>query len=198
MENKIPKKNQFTKLTLEELETLYFNDLYIPYHELLRTDCWDKKRSDILDRDKFRCQNCQSFNAYYNKYNELVWGFFEMIIWEDLEGNIRFSTPEKPTHKPDKEYQIHIHHKRYVKNRYPWEYENEDLITLCHHCHLKTHKENEIPVFDENGKEMVSYEPCDRCNGKGNLSIYNYVQGGICFKCRGLGININLIDKKLK
>lgn len=30
---------------------------------------------------------------------------------------------------------LHVHHLRYVKNHEPWEYQDEDLITLCESCH---------------------------------------------------------------
>lgn len=36
-------------------------------------------------------------------------------------------------------YRLHVHHKRYIKNKEPWEYEDEDLITLCQHCHWQEH-----------------------------------------------------------
>jgi 5-methylcytosine-specific restriction endonuclease McrA len=35
----------------------------------------------------------------------------------------------------DGETTLHIHHVRYIKGNKPWEYENEDLITLCEYCH---------------------------------------------------------------
>lgn len=33
----------------------------------------------------------------------------------------------------------------------------------------------------------VEFEPCDRCNGRGDIPKYNHVQDGICFKCEGDG-----------
>jgi 5-methylcytosine-specific restriction endonuclease McrA len=32
-----------------------------------------------------------------------------------------------------------VHHKKYLTNRLPWEYDNDDLITLCDECHAKEH-----------------------------------------------------------
>lgn len=34
---------------------------------------------------------------------------------------------------------LEVHHKRYIKGRYPWEYKDDDLITLCEICHAKEH-----------------------------------------------------------
>lgn len=30
---------------------------------------------------------------------------------------------------------LHIHHKAYEKGKYPWEYDNKYMITLCESCH---------------------------------------------------------------
>ena len=30
---------------------------------------------------------------------------------------------------------LHVHHKRYIKGLKPWEYDDDDLITLCERCH---------------------------------------------------------------
>lgn len=35
----------------------------------------------------------------------------------------------------DSESTLHVHHKRYVKGRMPWEYDNRDLVTVCENCH---------------------------------------------------------------
>lgn len=32
-----------------------------------------------------------------------------------------------------------VHHKRYLSGHLPWEYDNNDLITLCRYCHGKVH-----------------------------------------------------------
>lgn len=35
----------------------------------------------------------------------------------------------------DSKSEVHVHHRRYVKNKSPWEYDNGDYITLCKTCH---------------------------------------------------------------
>lgn len=35
----------------------------------------------------------------------------------------------------DGESTLHVHHKHYHKGRMPWEYEDEELVTLCASCH---------------------------------------------------------------
>ena len=39
---------------------------------------------------------------------------------------------------------LNVHHLRYIKNRDPWEYENDDLLTICEECHSEV-----IPEFME-------------------------------------------------
>jgi hypothetical protein len=39
----------------------------------------------------------------------------------------------------DTEYTLCVHHKRYIKNRMIWQYDNYDLITLCEDCHQSIH-----------------------------------------------------------
>lgn len=43
-----------------------------------------------------------------------------------------------------KEY-LDVHHKAYYEDLEPWECPDNELITLCHRCHMKAH-EQEIPV----------------------------------------------------
>jgi len=35
--------------------------------------------------------------------------------------------------------ELHVHHKRYIGGREPWEYNADDLETLCIYCHEKEH-----------------------------------------------------------
>lgn len=64
------------------------------YSDLLKHPNWQKKRLDILNRDKWTCKGCGS-----------------------------------------KENTLHVHHFTYQKNNKPWEYENDNFITLCEICH---------------------------------------------------------------
>jgi len=79
---------------------------------------------------------------------------------------------------------LNVHHKFYQKGNMPWEYEDEAFVTLCGACHQKTHEEETIYLYNENGKKII-LTPCDRCDGTGEKPEYHYVQNGICFKCRG-------------
>lgn len=43
-----------------------------------------------------------------------------------------------------KDNTLHVHHKKYVKGRMAWEYENTELDVLCEDCHKKSHDGKEV------------------------------------------------------
>ena len=85
--------------------------------------------------------------------------------------------------------QLHIHHTYYVKDKNPWEYENDALITLCADCHQKRHRTTMIPMYDNRKELLKSNLPlCDRCQGRGYIPQFHYHYEGICFECYGEGV----------
>lgn len=80
---------------------------------------------------------------------------------------------------------LHVHHKYYQKNKLPWDYPDNALVTLCWLCHKKLHAKEKIKILDEQGEEVGTYTCCFRCGGSGYFPEYNHVEGGICFRCRG-------------
>lgn len=42
---------------------------------------------------------------------------------------------------------LHVHHKYYLTNKFPWDYCNTALITLCDDCHKEEHNNIEIPYL---------------------------------------------------
>lgn len=87
---------------------------------------------------------------------------------------------------------LNIHHKYYVLGKYPWDYPNDALITLCKGCHQIAH-ESLIPVYHQGNLYRYAIK-CPRCNGSGYLPQYNYYEHGVCFKCGGEGSIIDYID----
>lgn len=200
--NWAPQKNGIDKIELCDLIDLYKDDPYIPYGEYLRTKNWELKRLEILDRDKFRCQHCGGYDTEIKRsddenhiYYETIWSQVSIIEWTDLNGNKRISNLNPPEEKPDKDYKLNVHHKKYIINRLPWDYNNEDLITLCNHCHKTEHENHKIPVYYEDGEVILNYDDCEKCGGSGYLPQYYYYKDGVCFKCWGTGFNIILINK---
>lgn len=90
------------------------------YSDLFKDPRWQKKRLEILQRDNWTCQKCG------NKEDMLV-------VHHTWYGNIK----EK-------------NNKNGWRKRYPWEYENECLITLCKDCHEIEHDKIEDVLSDLN------------------------------------------------
>lgn len=53
---------------------------------------------------------------------------------------------------------------------------------------LKAHSRWHYDRTDRNGTRYFWDNTCPRCGGTGHLHGYEYVQGGICFKCNGSGV----------
>lgn len=158
------------------------------YDELLSTKEWRERREIILKRDGFQCQLCKQ------KGNQHAW-------WINAPGKIYvrpYDEIEKKYIGEDEEFsgihiQLHVHHRYYIKDHYPWQYSDDALITLCLDCHSKTHNEVQIPVYSSiDMLNVIPTNKCNRCNGEGYLKEYKYHMRGVCFSCEGLGYKINI------
>jgi len=174
----------FSFMTLEELISKHQGE-YISYIQYLFTEEWLNKRQVIIERDNHKCTNCKRGSTFYIKN----WGSpIKYHLW-----NINNTGEHAPWHikgdnsltLADKHYHLEVHHKKYILNRLPWDYKNDDLTTLCNHCHTDFHNNNKVPVFSEDGLIELEYEVCTKCNGAGHLPEYNHVENGICFQCKG-------------
>ena len=148
---------------------------YISYTDLLGCDEWNNKRNKIKERDNQKCKKCDK------KKSLMILSNSKPIYFKKHDGEIiEDKTPTR----------LEVHHKLYVLNKLPWEYEDDDLMTVCNKCHEEIHKNEEIHVFDESKNHIIQTERCTRCGGSGFLPEYDHVEDGICFKCRGVGRNI--------
>lgn len=44
----------------------------------------------------------------------------------------------------DSETELHVHHRRYIPGREPWEYADHDFEVLCRNCHHREHEAEEV------------------------------------------------------
>ena len=58
----------------------------------------------------------------------------------------------------DDSQQLHVHHKRYVRGRKPWEYERDELQALCEKCHAVISETNAL-LDDAIGSVRMIGEP---------------------------------------
>ena len=165
-------------MNLEELRK-QSPDKKIPYGLLLLTDEWNKKREEIIERDHHMCTRCGTTKSFYHQGKNIRGQ--KTVTKEEKEAGGWGMIEIEDTNN----YNLQVHHKLYILNKLPWEYDNEQLVTLCNVCHGKVHEENTIPIYGEDGVELKELTPCSRCNGMGRLPEYSHVQNGICFKCYG-------------
>lgn len=155
----------------------------IRYEDLLQTDEWFKRRKEILEKDDSYCTKCG--------LSETLWHAGKLVSFDkkkfiDTELNGERITADFPI-ELDRNVYLHIHHKYYVMGRLPWEYNNDELTTLCNCCHWALHQNETVKIFQETttGLKEKNFSVCSRCNGAGVFPEYSHVQAGICFNCHG-------------
>jgi hypothetical protein len=176
-------------------------NLPMTYQELLSTSEWRNKRDQIIERDFKRCTKChysETFGHLDSKTNKYSYitddGEEDTYTYTNHEGII---VTEKIPRLiiTDKQYHLHVHHKHYVYNQLPWNYDNSVLITLCNWCHLEIHQTETIVMYQDGSLTTnVVLVPCKRCDGAGWFAHFKHVQGGICFECNGKRFTRSLID----
>lgn len=199
-------------VTINDLLKEYSNNERIPYLRLLETNEWQLKRAIIIKRDNETCTCCKNKTTEYLAERHIWWGDYiagvkqpNAKFWEKLEYYEKLLgdkfigisanehdyefVPEEMQYAVtlDKQYYLQVHHKLYIKGKFPWEYENDNLITLCNWCHFELHQKQQIPVYKELNSKLVKSKltVCSRCNGAGFFPEYKHVIDGICFRCNG-------------
>jgi 5-methylcytosine-specific restriction endonuclease McrA len=178
-------------ISFEELKDLYNDHPYTPYAEFLRTNEWLTKREQILIRDNFKCQKCnkaRTVDHYDEKLRKNFHLWFGEEEWIRIDNSLDKVLVPKITIS-DKPYHLEIHHKLYIEDRLPWNYDDGDLITLCNWCHKEFHKNNDVELYAKDGLSKIRLDVCKRCNGTGWFREYRHIQNGVCFECGGKKFN---------
>lgn len=86
-----------------------------------------------------------------------------------------------------------VHHKYYVEDQKPWEYDDDVYETLCMDCHKKIHQNHNIPKYEFNNKlKIKNYPPlCPICHGSGYKKDFWFYKNGTCLSCGGEGVMAN-------
>lgn len=215
------------------------------YEEQLNRPEWVAKRLEILERDGFKCVDCniersllcgiiKSFgiltieklkekgyelfspNSGLQSYENLYFikdGWLNPAIYigeankEFRLNELLFSLQCRPIKISDmaknafqlicfyKETiagqnltDLNVHHEYYIQGHKAWEYDNHILVTLCESCHKKRHQLSDYYVYSEKGDKLIILETCDKCEGSGHLSEFDFYYNGVCFQCWGEGI----------
>lgn len=73
-------------------------------------------------------------NTYQEKLQHPKWQKKRLEILERDSFQCRLCKDEKTT--------LHIHHLKYINGNDPWQYKNNDLMTVCKDCHKLIHGYN--------------------------------------------------------
>ena len=166
---------------------LMLDNIYKYYPNSKYWDSWSCNIKLFLDDENIKLNEINKLGVAYSNIFEEGKSVMEKIL------NDRCLVFEWSKHLElkniEKKIDLHVHHKLYREDKMPWQYENENLTTLCNYCHQKTHEEEVIPYYSRFGNLICNMEICDRCNGSGTLPEFNYFQNGVCFKCCGEGFD---------
>jgi hypothetical protein len=178
----------------------YNNSDEIPYHVLLQTNEWKHKRDTIVKRDNYVCRFCNIGTTYFIKGSGHVFIHQEihnewLLCPDDSLGEFEYVAFTE-SFIMDKQYIMHVHHKHYVLSNLPWDYPDDDLITLCNWCHHKFHQENSVDVFLNNDKtNKIEVDFCKKCFGAGWFPEFQHIENGVCFLCMGKRFQIKNFNK---
>jgi hypothetical protein len=95
----------------------------------------------------------------------------------------------------DKTTELHVHHKRYIKGKMPWEYESGDLCVLCGPHHEEWHADS------ENLQMAIARMPLQAFENVVGYAVALAAFGGDCFHsfkphgCNGGGLIAGLYVK---
>jgi len=121
---------------------------------------WLETRDRILSRDNFSCQNCSTFNPSIGRVETYdSKGNFELHEYESNPGTSIYTiSSQKYGITLNMDFGLdwlvlpilQVHHKKYIEGKLIWEYDDNDLVTLCKECHSLVHNDIDIPIFNAN------------------------------------------------
>jgi len=153
---------------------------------------WDEKRLVILNRDNYTCRNCGQFNPELGtvEFNDKIDGHVEIHVYTNHPDPYQadYSISQSRTG-----FTFHInfgncwpvfpimqvHHKKYINGKEKWDYENDDLITLCKKCHFNFHLNEVVPIYSTDNilLEEKMFLPVDTGLGrKHNCDEWTFIQ----------------------
>ena len=102
------------------------------------------KRSNIKRKCPEKTDKCEkikkSKSIFINTKTKLSWEEqYKHPNWQKLRLIILNRDKFACVKCGDNQSQLHVHHFRYDKNKYIWEVNHSDLITLCDKCHEEAH-----------------------------------------------------------
>ena len=151
------------------------------YYNIYESKEWKNKREKILKRDNYTCQCCHCSNPSLGDVIVEKGRYIEVHSYDMHTGNYHIGSEKYDINldinlgygKKIVMPILNVHHKLYIIDREIWEYDDDDLITLCQKCHQTLHssEEIEIPIVKEITKGR--FVKIDKCTAKPTLQTFN-------------------------
>ena len=106
------------------------NNKISSYLKSLSYICGNKKKGYMKQKELL------SLSIPQKRYNRQL----EDIRWKLKANNIRKRDENRCQICGATNVQLDVHHLRYIDGRQPWDYDDGDLVTLCHNCHERLHR----------------------------------------------------------
>jgi len=173
IDKNIETENPFNKSNIPKiLPTNTLSNLIKPYQttEYLHP-LWKEKREQIIRKEGYTCQKCRKFNPAAG----MIINYIPTAIWGDDNFLFDYECHEYDIYKSIYHYrfgeisldiefgehklvmpELHVHHKKYIEGRKLWEYEDNDLETLCFECHKEKHRQSKIPIYNSYN-QIINY-----------------------------------------
>lgn len=130
---------------------------------------WIEKSDSIKARDNYTCQLCHCFNPMQKDLVFVKQGKYDTVHRYYWAGDNYYDINVKGyiltiTFHFYHSYhlvmpRLNVHHKVYYRNRELWDYQDDELVTLCEDCHHYIHslKDFGIPIIEKNanGNNML-------------------------------------------
>lgn len=96
---------------------------------------------------------------YSEKLKDPQWiRFREELIWARRQSRPDYGRDVCDDCGQDTIGTLHVHHKRYIKGREPWQYDYDDLRLLCESCHDLIHD------AEDDARQFIRSLPPYACN----------------------------------
>ena len=83
------------------------------------------------------------------------------VRWKFKADNIRIRDKHECRLCGAKKVQLDVHHIRYIYGREAWDYDDGDLVTLCHKCHEEKYDDGSNRTYSKRTAGCYSYDNVD-------------------------------------
>lgn len=128
--------------------------------------------------------------AYKKTYSELL----KDPRWQKKRLTILDRDKFKCTYCGDGTSELHVHHKKYLTGKKPWEYNKDMLTTLCGDCHKGIHRKEKIIELFVNYSDVQINRMLDFITNIDNDFNVLEINGAVSFYIKNNGLESDKRD----